>query len=192
YVAGEPLRLLAIGTIEPRKDYGAAVALTAALVAAGIPAELHIVGRVGWGRQTFLDAPPAFLTLHGYLDDSGLRSLAGRCHLLLSTAKAEGLGLPLLEIQHGGLPVVAPTGPVFAEVLGRSGLFIRPEDPEGSARALIGFARDGSLASAAAASRGNVARWNALAAADAIRFHRFLGEGASAYGGDPAAIVPPA
>lgn len=192
YVAGEPLRLLAIGTIEPRKDYGAAVALTAALVAAGVPAELHIVGRVGWGRHAFLDAPPAFLTLHGYLDDSGLRSLAGRCHLLLSTAKAEGLGLPLLEIQHGGLPVVAPTGPVFSEVLGRSGLFIRPEDPEGSAHALIGFARDGRLATAAAASRGNVARWNALAVADAIRFRRFLGEGASAYGDDPTAIVPPA
>ncbi len=191
YVPGEPLRLLAIGTIEPRKDYAAAVALTGALNAAGVPAELHVVGRVGWGRHDFLDAAPPFLTLHGYLDDSGMRSLAGRCHLLLSTAKAEGLGLPLLEVQHGGLPVVAPTGPVFSEVLGRSGLFIRPEDPEGSARTLVGFAREGSLAASAAAARDNVARWNALAAADADRFRAFLDQGAPAYGNDPTAVIPP-
>lgn len=191
YLPCEPLRLLAIGTIEPRKDYPAAIALTAALNAGGVPAELHLVGRVGWGRHAFLEAPPPFLTLHGYLDDSGLRSLAGRCHLLVSTAKAEGLGLPLLEVQHGGLPVVAPAGPVFSEVLGASGLFIRPENPEASAHAILSFARDGRLAAAAAASRENVARWNRLAADDADRFRAFLAEGASAYAGDPEAVVAP-
>ncbi|GEP00871.1 glycosyltransferase [Methylobacterium haplocladii] len=191
YVPGEPLRLLAIGTIEPRKDYGAAVAVTAALVAAGIPTELHIVGRVGWGRHPFLDTLPAFLTLHGYLDDSGLRALAGRCHALVSTARAEGLGLPLLEIQHGGLPVIAPTGAVFSEVLGESGLFIRPEAPEDSARAILAAAHDGRLAASAEASRGNVARWNALAAADADRFRAFLARGPAAYADDPASVIPP-
>ena len=58
YRPGETLRLLAIGTIEPRKDYPAALALAAALNAAGLPAELHIVGRAGWGRHPFLEAPP--------------------------------------------------------------------------------------------------------------------------------------
>ncbi|GLS46450.1 glycosyltransferase [Methylobacterium brachythecii] len=188
---GEPLRLLAIGTIEPRKNYPSAVAIAAALNAAGIPAELHLVGRVGWGQYAFLDAPPPFLTLHGYLDDTGLRSLARRCHLLLSTAKAEGLGLPLLEVQHGGLPVAAPAAPVFSEVLGSSGLFIDPEKPEDAARALLDVARSGRLAQAAAASRDNVARWNGLAARDFARFRAFLDQGATAYG-DPEAVVPAA
>jgi glycosyltransferase involved in cell wall biosynthesis len=191
YDPGEPLRLLAIGTIEPRKNYPAAVAIAAALNAAGIPAELHLVGRVGWGRHAFLEAPPPFLTLHGYLDDSGLRNLAGRCHLLLSTAKAEGLGLPLLEVQHGGLPVAAPAAAVFSEVLGESGLFIRPEEPEEAALALLDHARSGRLASAAAASRDNVARWNGLASRDFARFRAFLTGDAAAYG-DPEAVVPPA
>ncbi|WP_132250013.1 glycosyltransferase [Methylobacterium segetis] len=178
---GEPLRLLAIGTIEPRKDYPAAIAIVGALNRMGVPAELHVVGRVGWGRHAFLDDPPAFLTLHGYVDDAGLRRLVERSHLLISTSKAEGLGLPLLEVQHGGLPVAAPEGPVFAEVLGASGLFLRPDDPEGSASALAAWARGGRLAAAADAARGNVSAWNAAARADAARFSDFLARGVAAY-----------
>ncbi|MEE7464462.1 MULTISPECIES: glycosyltransferase [Methylobacterium] len=180
YAPGRPLRILAIGTIEPRKNYPATLALTAALIRAGIPAELHLVGRVGWGQHAFLDAPPPFLHRHGYLADAELRALAGSCHLLVSTSKAEGLGLPLLEVQHGGLPVVAPDDPVFREVLGASALLIRPEEPDAAAGALAGWIRDGALARAAGMSRANVARWNAIAAEDGARFRRFLA-------GDPAA-----
>jgi glycosyltransferase involved in cell wall biosynthesis len=192
YAAGTPLRLLAIGTIEPRKNYPAAVALTAALIRAGVPAELHIVGRVGWGRHAFLDAPPPFLHRHGYLSDAALRDLVGSCHLLLSTSKAEGLGLPLLEVQHGGLPVVAPDDPVFREVLGASGLFIRPEDPNSAAAMLAAAITNGRLARAAQASRGNVARWNAAAAGDGRRFDRFLAGDPTAYSGAEAGLAPDA
>lgn len=182
---GEPLRILAIGTIEPRKDYPASIALVAALNAGGIPAELHLVGRTGWGRHDFLDAAPPFLRLHGYVGDEALRRLAESCHLLLSTSKAEGLGLPLLEVQHGGLPVVAPEGEVFSEVLGASGIHIRPERPEQAAAALAAALRDGRLAEAAGRARENVARWNRLSEADGARFRDFLDRGASAYGPDP-------
>ena len=181
YRPGEPLRLLAIGTIEPRKDYPAAIALVDALNRAGMPAELHIVGRVGWGRHDFLETPPPFLKLRGYVDDAGLRALASQSHALISTAKAEGLGLPLLEIQHGGLPVIAPSGPVFSEVLGSSGLFIAPDDPQAAASAVATFAQNGTLATAAAGSRPNVARWNDLAARDAVRFREFLDHGSEVY-----------
>ncbi|MDP4005934.1 glycosyltransferase [Methylobacterium sp. NEAU K] len=190
YVPGVPLRLLAIGTIEPRKDYSAALALTAALNRAGVPAELHLVGRVGWGRHPFLDAPPPYLHLHGYVSDAELRSLAGSCHLLLSTSKAEGLGLPLLEVQHGGLPVVAPDAAVFREVLGSSGLLIRPEAPDAAAAALTTWIAGGGLARAAGASRANVARWNADAAEDERRFGRFLAGDPAAYEAAGSTIAP--
>ncbi|KQP54973.1 glycosyl transferase family 1 [Methylobacterium sp. Leaf399] len=188
---GDPLRLLAVGTIEPRKDYPAAIAIVAALNAAGMPAELHVVGRTGWGQHAFLADPPPFLTLHGYLDDAGLKALAGRCHLLISTSRAEGLGLPLLELQHGGMPVVAPEGEVFAEVLGSSGLFIAPDDPGKAAATLIEAVRTGRLGELAARARPNVARWNALAGADAERFRAFLVRGVEAYADDPEAVVGP-
>ncbi|WP_375463398.1 glycosyltransferase [uncultured Methylobacterium sp.] len=185
---GEPLRMLAIGTIEPRKGYAASVELAAALIRAGVPAELHIVGRVGWGRHAFLDDPPPFLTCHGYVDDAALRSLAARSHLLLSTSRAEGLGLPLLEIQHGGLPVVAPQGAVFREVLGESGLLIRPDDPARAAADVADWLRSGRYGASAAAARGNVARWNGLAERDAEYFRAYLDHGPSAYG--PEHLIP--
>ena len=189
YEPGDTLRLLAIGTIEPRKNYPAALALTAALNRAGIQAELHLVGRIGWGQHAFLDDPPPFLHRHGYLSDAELRGLAASCHVLLSTSKAEGLGLPLLEVQHGGLPVVAPDDAVFREVLGRSGLLIRPEAPDAAARALMEWIAGGGLIRAAELSRSNVARWNAAAAEDGARFHRFLAGDAAAYAAPDATVA---
>jgi glycosyltransferase involved in cell wall biosynthesis len=188
---GTPLRLLCIGTIEPRKDYPSALAIVAALNAGGIAAELHLVGRVGWGHHAFLAAPPPFLTLHGYLDDGALRGLAARCHLLLSTSKAEGLGLPLLEAQHGGLPVAAPHGPVFAEVLAGSGLHIDPSDSKGAAAAILSWVESSAFAAVPDAARANVARWNRLAAGDAACFSTFLKVGAPAYDDAEDRLVQP-
>lgn len=181
YESGTPLRMLALGTIEPRKNYAAALALTEALNRTGLAAELHLVGRTAWGHHPFVDDPPPYLRLHGYLSDDDVRRLAGRSHLLLSTAKAEGLGLPLLEVQHGGMPVVAPDGAVFREVLGTSGLLIRTETPEASAAALAVWIAAGGLVRAARESRANVARWNALAAGDSARLKRFLADDPNAY-----------
>lgn len=181
YRAGETLRLLAVGTVEPRKNYPASLAIVEALNRSGVPAELHIVGRTGWGNHDFLDAPPPFLRLHGYLKDSELQALAERCHMLLSTSKAEGLGLPLLEVQHGGLPVAAPDSAVFREVLGTSGLLIKPDDAEGAAASIAAWATSEAFARAPEASRANVMRWNSLAAVDADRLHAFLDGDAGAY-----------
>lgn len=178
---GTTLRLLAIGTVEPRKNYAASIAIVEALNGMGVPAELHLVGRVGWGRHAFLDAPPPYLHLHGYLADSELQALAETCHALLSTSKAEGLGLPLLEVQHGGLPVIAPEGPVFREVLGGSGLLIQPGEAAESARAIAGWVASGSFAGAAREARQNVERWNALATRDAGRLLALLDGDPRAY-----------
>lgn len=192
YNPGKPLRVLAIGTIEPRKDYASAIAVVAAINAAGVPAELHIVGRNGWGSHGFLDDVPPFLKVHGYLEEAALKALAARSHLLLSTSHDEGLGLPLLEVQHGGMPVVAPVGEVFSEVLGASALFISPEAPRMAAAAVIEALRQGRLRDMGMQARANVDRWNALAAGDADRFRAFIGEGIDAYRDDPDGIVSPA
>lgn len=177
----DPLRLLAIGTVEPRKNYPASLAVVEALNSIGIPAELHIVGRAGWGKHAFLDTPPSYLHMHGYLPDSDLLALAETCHALLSTSKAEGLGLPLLEVQHGGLPVIAPDAPVFREVLGDSGLLIRPDDAERSARAIAAWIDSPAFHEGAQAARDNVGRWNDLAARDASRFLALLDGDPRAY-----------
>lgn len=168
--AAGPLRLIAIGTIEPRKNLGAAVAVLQAVRRQVDPAAtLDIVGRAGWGVNVAALARNPGVTVHGYLPADRMRELVQASDILLSTSHDEGLGLPLLEAQYGGLAVVAPDQPVFREVLAGSGRFIRPDDPERAA-SVIGDLVQGAdwRGKARASAAANIARWNTLAERDRV------------------------
>ncbi|HWG04176.1 MAG TPA: glycosyltransferase [Beijerinckiaceae bacterium] len=162
------LRLVALGTVEPRKNLVAAADILTALRRKGIArAQLDIVGRAGWGGVGERLAGIDGVTLHGYKPTDEVRAILDAADLLISTSHDEGLGLPLLEAQYAGLPVVAPDRPVFREVLGRSGLLIEPNDPIGAAEKIAALVaeedwRERHAQSAAA----NLERWNAAAAGD--------------------------
>ncbi len=159
-------RLIALGTIEPRKNLAAAVAILVALRKMGYSgAHLDIVGRVGWGVDVAALARVPGVTLHGYQPLERVRALIGEADALLSTAHDEGLGLPLLEAQYGGLQVIAPDKPVFREVLGASGLLIDPAAPEVAALAIVQRLQS-DPALRAEAARANLRRWNLLASHD--------------------------
>lgn len=164
--ACDPVRIGMIGTIEPRKNYGAAIEIAQSLEARlGRPVELHVVGRRGWSEDAERLARARQVHLHGFVDDGAVAELAGRWSLFLSTSHDEGLGLPLLEIQHAGLPVVAPDSPVFREVLGASGTYIDPARPHQAAEAIAALL--GSPADAVRnAAFTNIERWNRLASRD--------------------------
>lgn len=165
--AASPLRLIAIGTVEPRKNLPAAAAIVAALNAASRPAELDIVGRPGWGEEMEALKRAPHVNLLGYLEPEAVRERLAAAQVLISTSKDEGLGLTLLEAQHGGLDVVATDMPVYREVLGGSGLLIDPADPAKAAAAILArLAEDGAPERAAQQARANVERWNGLAERD--------------------------
>ena len=161
-------RLLALGTVEPRKNLRAAAAVVAALRAQGQgEAVLDVVGRPGWGEDAAWLARQPGVTMHGYLSPEAASEVVERCDALISTAHDEGLGLPLLEAQYAGLPVIAPDQPVFREALGASGTFISPADPAGAATLIAAaLSRPGWRAGAVAAAQANLARWNAQAGRD--------------------------
>ena len=124
------LQVVAIGTIEPRKNLRAAVEICRAIAGRlGVPVHLNIVGRVGWGTDAAWLSQQPNVTLHGALSDHEVRTIIEGSDFLICTSRDEGLGLPLLEVQHAGLPVIAPDQPVFREVLGESGLLINPDNP---------------------------------------------------------------
>ena len=163
-----PLRLLALGTVEPRKNLFAAAAILTALRQGSHPgATLDIVGRPGWGVD--LDALGAVpgVVLHGYQPADTIRTLLESADALISTSHDEGLGLPLLEAQYAGLLAIAPRRPVFQEVLGASGLLIDSADPAAAASAISG-AFDGAARAAqhVATAAENLSRWNGAADAD--------------------------
>lgn len=163
-----PLRIVSLGTIEPRKNYQAAIAILAALRTAGFEnAEHHIIGREGWGDDGRAIAAAPGVIVHGYLSAEDAKSVIDRSDVYLCTSHDEGLGLPLLEVQFSGIAVVAPDQPVFREVLGASGTFISPSDAQGSARAILNLvSQHGWRQATAIAARDNVERWNALARGD--------------------------
>jgi len=165
---GGRLDLVALGTIEPRKNLGAAAAIVEALRSRfGWDARLHLVGRAGWGGEVDRLKDRPGVVLHGYRSPEEVRTLLAEAHVFLTTSHDEGLGLPLLEAQYAGLPVVAPDKPVFREVLGRSGEFVDPADPVAAATAIDRLVtRPQVFLTAAADAMANVDRWNADARAD--------------------------
>ena len=164
----QPLRLVALGTVEPRKNFVAAAKITSALRERGFPdATLDIVGRRGWGDDWRRLAAFPGVTLHGYQPREGVRQLLQDADIFICTSHDEGLGLPLLEAQYGGLPIVAPDASIFHEVLGVSGIFIDPADPVAAATRIETMLSQRQWRSRyEALATQNLTRWNALATAD--------------------------
>jgi glycosyltransferase involved in cell wall biosynthesis len=163
-----PLRLVTLGTVEPRKNFVAAARILTALRECGFAgATLEIVGRQGWGDDwRILEQIPGVI-LHGYQPAERVRQIVQDADAFICTSHEEGLGLPLLEAQYAGIPIIAPDAAVFREVLGGSGIFIDPADIAAAASRIAGaLSEPGWRLSYAALGAQNLARWNALAAAD--------------------------
>lgn len=165
---GGRLSLIAVGTVEPRKNLVAAAEIVRVLREAhGYDATLDVVGRPGWGGEAERLAGRPGVVVHGYQPAERVRDLIAGAHLFISTSHDEGLGLPLIEAQYAGLPVVAPDKAVFREVLGGSGTLVDPGEPVGAAARVSALVEGpDAFARAAAAAAANIARWNAAAARD--------------------------
>lgn len=166
----------ALGTVEPRKNFLAgAQACRLLSEILGQPVEFHIIGRRGWGADFDALSKLPHVTLHGFLTDEEARARIQAFDLLLCTSHDEGLGLPLLELQYSGLPVVAPDRPVFREVLAASGTYFAQGDADGAAAAMAGILKSAGWRSRCAdAARLNLERWNELASADRVRVREVL------------------
>ena len=167
-VKPQPLRLVSLGTIEPRKNYAASLAILKALRRdCDASTELHIIGRAGWGDDATRIAKAPGVTVHGYLASEDVKRVMETSDVYLCTSHDEGLGLPLLEAQFSGLPVVAPDQTVFREVLATSGTFIDPANAKASAAAIIALMSELEWRTThARTATANVERWNSEAARD--------------------------
>lgn len=170
------LRVAAIGTVEPRKNYLSAADICASLARLrGGSVEFNIIGRPGWGGDWDKLAERPCVILHGALSDEQVRHVIESVDIFISSSHDEGLGLPLLEVQYAGLPTVAPDQDVFREVLGVSGIYTDMADPE-KAAAVIMKACSGNdwRYLHVKAAKANVQRWNDLAANDKLAASTFL------------------
>ncbi|WBO20850.1 glycosyltransferase [Sphingomonas abietis] len=101
-------QLVAVGTIEPRKNYEAVLALTTHLPKSW---SVAVVGRKGWGDVATdwdrrLDEKVGSLTWHGHASDADLLALYRTSSCFISMSLAEGFNMPLVEAGSLGLPIV--------------------------------------------------------------------------------------
>lgn len=163
-----PLKLVALGTVEPRKNYGLAAEVRQRLQdRLKRQVELHIIGRGGWGADGERLGKEAGILIHGYLDAPAVKGVLEDCDIYLCTSHDEGLGLPLLEAQYAGLAMIAPDKPVFLEVLGTSGRYFSAGSAEDAVAMIVQLLeRADWRRETAKAAVANVGRWNETATGD--------------------------
>ena len=125
--------VLAVGTLEPRKNLRTLVAAHRLLGPDAPP--LVLVGSPGWGQQLQL-TPADNVHLTGWLSDAELQALVAGAAVLAFPSLYEGYGLPPLEALACGTPVVCSDLPVLREVLGAHAVFSPALDVEAFADAL--------------------------------------------------------
>ncbi|MFN2464831.1 MAG: glycosyltransferase family 4 protein [Candidatus Dormibacteria bacterium] len=123
--------LLAIGTIQPRKNYARLLEAYAGLLSEGPVPPLVIVGRPGWEYEEVLKGPARLgiedhVIFAGHLEDKEVAELIRRSQFLVAMSTGEGFGLPLVEAMYSGLPILASDIPAFREVAGNAALFVNP------------------------------------------------------------------
>ncbi len=164
--------LLAVGTLEPRKDLATLLRAVALLPPDTPP--LVLVGPPGWGPALEVAGlPPGRVAAAGYLTQDVLRQVVAGATCLIFPSLLEGYGLPPLEALAAGTPVVASDLAVTREVLGPHAVLAPAGDPEAFAAA-ISLVLAGGAPSTAAERRAWAGErtWAACAAATLAAYRR--------------------
>ena len=133
---------LFVGALEPRKAPDLLLEAFVRARAAGLKADLRIVGD---GRLSGrLLAHGAYR--HGRVGDAELSGLYRDALALAFPSRLEGFGLPPVEALRAGTPVVASDLPVLREVLSDAGaMWVPPGDVAALAAALLRLEREPAL-----------------------------------------------
>jgi glycosyltransferase involved in cell wall biosynthesis len=129
--------ILAVGTIQPRKNYRRLMEACDP-IAAEHNLSLVLAGQTGWMAEPIAAAAAKrpYVHLMGYFEDEDLPALYRQAAVLAFPSLYEGFGLPPLEAMACGTPVVASNASSVPEVVGDAALSVDPLDVEGLTAAL--------------------------------------------------------
>jgi glycosyltransferase involved in cell wall biosynthesis len=148
--------ILAVGTVEPRKNYPRLLEAYRRLRRESVPIiigdrpgvpQLVIAGRPGWAYGDTLErikAEPGVRYL-GHVDDATLSALYESASMLAFPSLYEGFGLPLLEAMAHGVPAVVGEAGALPELGEGAVVLVDPEDVASIAAGLERLLADASL-----------------------------------------------
>lgn len=139
--AGPAPYVLALGTIEPRKDLPTLVMAFDRVADHHRDLQLVVAGGDGWGVEPFEAALADArhrdrIQRLGRVDDRDRRALLSGARVLAYPSRYEGFGLPPLEAMAAGTPVLATRAGALPEVLGDAAVLVEVGDVDGLAAGL--------------------------------------------------------
>lgn len=164
---------LYVGTLQPRKNLARLVDAYARLVERDMADfDLVLAGRITphlAGLAEGIRRGPLAGRVHllGYVDEADLPALLAGALCFCFPSLHEGFGLPVLEAQQVGVPVMTSNNSSLPEVAGDAAILVDPLDVEAMAQAMLDLSRDDDLrARLIAAGHANVQRfsWDKAAA----------------------------
>jgi glycosyltransferase involved in cell wall biosynthesis len=140
---GKPF-IVALGTIERRKNYPALVRAFERLAGEHADAQLVIAGAPGDDLAATMRSVDALrepvrrrIRMMGPVDEATKSWLIGKARALAYPSLDEGFGFPILEAQMAGTPVVASTAGSIPEIAGSAALLSPPDDVDALAANLF-------------------------------------------------------
>lgn len=147
-----PPQVLAVGTIEGRKNHTALFDAAETLWAEGVAFELHVVGitrpetaGVAIARMHALIAARRPLVFHGPIDDVALAQRWKACRFSVYPSVIEGFGLPVAESAARGRPCICSAAGATGEAARGGGCVpLESVDAPSLARAIRRLLEDGA------------------------------------------------
>lgn len=133
---------LAVGTVEPRKNYEKLIHAFSLAKNAGVSGKLVIVGKTGWGGIDLASLIDSLgmsnnIIVNGYVNDDELVELYSTCFALIIPSIYEGFGLPIVEAMQFGKPIIASDVSSMPEIAGDAALLVSPSSTKQIADAIV-------------------------------------------------------
>jgi len=137
--------LLAVGTLEPRKNLPRLLAAFGEVTDELPDHFLVVAGPVGWGPTLRPTWDSVRVKLAGPVGDPVLRALYRTAEGLAYPSLYEGFGLPVVEAMAHGLPVLTSDRSSLPEVAGDAAVLVDPLDRGAIAKGLVRLVTDSAL-----------------------------------------------
>jgi glycosyltransferase involved in cell wall biosynthesis len=204
--------IVSIGTLDPRKDPATARAAhlelcqrlrqvpVAAVPSGGAPGAPARFDSIDWiwlgGAGARPDPTSMDLRLRaseagfyevGHVPKEAIRSALRSASVFVTTSRAEGFGIPLIEAMVAGCPIIASNIPVHHEICGDAALYFPPGDPKALAAVIYRLLTKPTLRERLVQrgfQRQNDFRWSLAAAETLAVYHEAAESGRRPKTGD--------